>query len=368
MRDVERRRVLTGGVARRREFRLSTQQLVIRMLSRADITEFTRYRNLPDVARFQDWPVPYTRDLAHELVDEMEALGRPSAGAWVQLAIEHDHRLVGDFAVWIDPTEELAMIGYTIAPEHQGRAYAVEAAEAVLDWLFRSTRVHRVAATIDPRNLASARVLERCGFEYVGTARSAALSRGEWTDDARFTLLADDWRAWRRRPSGPPRSISFVEVTADNVRAVGAIEVALSQRRFVASVGQSIADAAHPPLHRGDRVRPWYRAIEADGELAGFAMLAMPTDHQPVPILWRMLVDTWHQRRGIARRAIAMLAEMLIAQGHEHLEVSFVDEDGGPEAFYDQLGFERTGLIDDDGEIWARARLDRIVRRVHAGG
>lgn len=338
------------------------------MLARHDITEFTRYRNLAEVARFQDWSVPYTRDHAHALVDEMDALARPTPGHWAQLALDHDGALIGDFAVWIDPTEELAMVGYTIAPEHQGHNYAVEAAEAVIDWLFRSTAVHRVAATIDPRNLASARVLERCGFEYVGTARSAALSRGEWTDDARFSLLADDWASWRRRPSGPPHTISFVEVTAHNVRAVGAIGVALSQRRFVASVGQSIADAAHPPVHRGSRVRPWYRAIEADGELAGFAMLAMPTETQPVPILWRMLVDTWHQRRGIARRAIAQLAEMLLADGHEFLDVSFVDEPGGPEAFYEQLGFERTGVIDDDGEIWARARLDRIVECVRGAG
>ena len=36
------------------------------MLARDDITEFTRYRNVPEVARYQEWALPYTRDLAHD--------------------------------------------------------------------------------------------------------------------------------------------------------------------------------------------------------------------------------------------------------------------------------------------------------------
>lgn len=351
---------LNGGVA----LWIETERLVIRQLAPRDIPEFVRYRNIEAVARYQDWDLPYTEAMAVGLVAEVQAMDGMTPGEWIQLAIEHDGRLVGDLAVWIDHTSELGAIGYTVAPEHQGHSYAVEAAEAAIDRLFNVVGVHRVTATLDPRNMASARVLERCGFEFVGTARSSAMVRGEWTDDTRFSLLADDWEAWKKRPTGPPSSMSLVEVTADNIRAVGEIEVAHSQRRFVSSVTQSIADAAHPPVLGEDRVRPWYRAIEADGELVGFAMLALPTSNRPVPILWRLLVDTWHQRRGIARRAIGLIAELLLADGCEHLDVSFVDEPGGPESFYVQLGFERTGEIDDDGETWARADLAEIGRRL----
>ena len=190
----------------RRSLRLTTERLTIRPLARQDITEFTRYRNLPDVARYQDWTLPYTRDLAHALVDDAEELGVPTPGQWLQLAVtDDDDRLLGDVAVWLDDAALLAMIGYTLAPESQGQGYAAEAVEAVVDWLFAARKVHRVAATIDPENLASARVLERNGFRYIGTARSAALVRGVWSDDARFEILADEWRAWKRRP-GPATS------------------------------------------------------------------------------------------------------------------------------------------------------------------
>lgn len=353
---------LNGIMPGRRPFHLRTERLTLRMLSRADITEFTRYRNIDEVARYQEWTLPYTRDLAHQLVDEMEALGRPTPGAWAQLAIERDGRLVGDFAVWIDAGDELAMIGYTIAPEHQGQAYAVEAAEAVIDWLFARGSIHRIAATIDPRNLASARVLERCGFEYVGTAREAAWSRGEWTDDARFSLLEPAWRGWRARPTHPPAEVRFVPVDASNVGAVCGLDIAHSQRRFVRSVSESIARAAHPPTVDGEPVVPWYRAIEADRELAGFVMLALRPGS--VPRLWQLLVDQRHQRRGIATRAVGEVARRLRDDGVPAIDASFVDEPGGPEVFYARLGFRRIGAVDADGEVCYRALTTDVVERV----
>lgn len=347
---------------RRTPFRLRTERLTLRMLAREDITEFTRYRNVPEVARYQEWTLPYTRDLAHELVDEMDAMGRPEPGAWAQLAMERDGHLVGDFAVWIDPDDELAMIGYTVAPEHQGHAYATEAAEAVIEWLFSRGTIHRVAATIDPRNMASARVLERCGFAYVGTARSAAWSRGQWTDDARFSLLRDEWLDWRARPTHPPRSVRFVPVDAGNVAAVCAIDIAHSQRRFVQGISESIAEAAHPPIADGEPVRAWYRAIEADGELAGFVMLAHRIGR--APRLWQLLVDQRHQRRGIASRAVGEVARQVEAEGGGWLEASFVDEPGGPEVFYARLGFRRTGAVEPNGEITCRVAASEVIRRV----
>lgn len=44
--------------------------LSIRMFTHDHVTVFTHYR--------KDWPKPYTRDLAHELVDEMDLLGGPT--------------------------------------------------------------------------------------------------------------------------------------------------------------------------------------------------------------------------------------------------------------------------------------------------
>ncbi len=102
------------------------------------------------------------------------------------------------------PTSALAIIGYSMSPAHQGRGYATEAAGALVDRLFDRLHVHRVAATLDPANVSSARVLERLGFRYEGRGVKAAYVRGEWADDDRYAILADERLAWRERPHGPP--------------------------------------------------------------------------------------------------------------------------------------------------------------------
>ncbi|HEX4983982.1 MAG TPA: GNAT family N-acetyltransferase [Ilumatobacteraceae bacterium] len=333
----------------------------MRAMRPSDVTTFATYRNLPDVARYQDWELPYTRDLAHQLIDEMDGLSGPRPGEWVQLAIDDiDGSLVGDLAVFVDADVRMAMIGYTVDPAHQGLGYATEAAGALVDRLFDRLHVHRVAATLDPANVSSARVLERLGFRYEGRGVKAAYVRGEWADDDRYAILADERLAWRERPKEPPSAVRLVEITPDNVYRVARLATHHSQQRFVATMPQSYTDALVPEIIDGHPLVPWMRAIEADGELVGFVMLAARTDVHLTSYLWRLLVDARHQGRGIGARALRLVGEHLAAQGDTVLETSWVDAPGGPEGFYRKLGFEPTGEI-DDGEIVASIPIARLL-------
>ena len=329
-----------------------TSRLTIRQFRRADVTALVRYRNLPDVWRYQDWTVPYTRDLAYTLVDEMERATGPVPGAWVQLALDDGTGLVGDLAVWLAADGELAAIGYTLAPNVQGRGYATEAAGALVDLLLDELGVHRVTATLDPANVASARVLERLGFRYEGRSIGAAPVRGSWEDDDRYALLAADRDAWATRPTGPPLELELVEISPDILRSVERLTTHKSQERLVAPVLHSLADALVPEIVDGAAVVPWFRAVRADGDLAAFVMLALRTEAHPEPFLWRLLVDRWHQRRGIGAGALRLVAAELAGRGETTLATSWVDAPGGPAPFYLGLGFMPTGEIVDD-EVFA---------------
>jgi RimJ/RimL family protein N-acetyltransferase len=59
-------------------------------------------------------------------------------------------------------------ISYGTDPEHRGKGYATEAAEALVTYAFGDSRVRVVRAhTIEKAN-ASTRVLTKCGFRYIG--------------------------------------------------------------------------------------------------------------------------------------------------------------------------------------------------------
>ncbi len=76
---------------------------------------------------------------------------------------------VGHAAFKGPPTDAgVVEIAYGLAPEHQGQGYATEAAEALTEFAFRSNGIRVVCAHTKPDNVASARVLTKCGFQNLG--------------------------------------------------------------------------------------------------------------------------------------------------------------------------------------------------------
>lgn len=335
---------------------ISTSRLVLRSFVPDDAEAFAAYRSEPEVARLQSWDSPYPLESAEQLIASQATLDGPTAGGWIQIAVTLDGRLAGDVAVGLDADGLVATLGYTLATAHQGRGVATEAVGAVVDRLFDDLGVHRIEASLDPANVASARLIERLGFEFEGTSVSAVRTGDSWADDTRYALTADAWAAWAARPQDPPGEVCFVVITAENARDVLRLATHPSQRRFVATVAESFADALIPEEVDGAPVVPWYRAVAADDALVGFVMLAERTVAHPEAYLWRLLIDRHHQRRGIGDRVIELLTDRLRADGHETLLVSWERGSGGPEPFYLARGFEPTGRI-VEGEIEARLRL-----------
>ena len=334
---------------------LTTPRLAIRALCEADAPALAAYRDDPEVARYQDWPLPFTLAAAEALVADQADIRGPRAADWVQMGIEHAGELIGDVAVGLDGTGRLAMVGYTLRADRQGQGYATEAVGGVIDALF-AVGIRRVSATLDPANIPSAMLLERLGFRYEGRAIGAAFVRGEWADDDRYAMLADERNAWLARPRTSPSLVRLVELTPDNAPVVGRLATHHSQERFVAPMSQTFADALVAEVVEGVPVEPWYRAIEADGELAGFVMIAVSTPPGDIPFLWRLLIDRRHQRRGIGARAVGLLLDHVRALGRPRLDVSWYPGRGSPEPFYRKLGFVPDGRI-IDGQIVARLDL-----------
>ena len=143
--------------------------------------------------------------------------------------------------------------------------------------------------------------------------------------------------------------VTLREITSETVRAVTNLAVAESQRGLVASNAISLAEALFSS-------EAWYRAIYHADDLAGFVMLydeSLRPNPPPTPELWvwRLMVDSKCQGRGIGRAAM----ELVIAHARHKgvaplLQLSFIPMSGSPENFYLSLGFRHTGRI-QDGEV-----------------
>ena len=59
-------------------------------------------------------------------------------------------------------------IGYSVMEAFQRKGYATEAARRLVAWAFEHPEVTRVIAETYPHIATSLRVLEKCGFDYIG--------------------------------------------------------------------------------------------------------------------------------------------------------------------------------------------------------
>jgi RimJ/RimL family protein N-acetyltransferase len=334
---------------------IRTDRLLLRPVRENDVDAAFERRSDPEVAKYQDWSMPYSRERAEESIARALTVDGPTEDAWwmVTVADPDDTVVLGDLVAHLTWQGRSAEIGYTFARHAWGQGYALEAATALVRYLFDDVGVHRVEGKLHPDNIASAMLLERLGLRFEGRTRGSFWLDGENSDDAIYGAVRADWESWRDRPRDRPETVALVEVTPDNLTAVGRMETHKSQERFVAPNLWSLAEALVPEPYEGHPVVPWYRAVEADGELAAFVMMALPGPAQEHPYLWRLLVDRRHQRRGIGTRVLDLLVEECRAMGATALEVSWEPGRGSPEPMYLRYGFVPTGDV-EDGEIVAR--------------
>ena len=335
---------------------ITTKRLLLRPAGPADAPDLHARRNDQAAAELQAWEVPYPLDKAAALLEANALLGGPTNDEWYMIGIDAGSQPVGDLAVHLKWNGRSAEIGYTLASDHWGRGYAVEAVDALVEYLFEDLGVTRLGAMLHPDNIASAQVLERTGFVFEGHTRLSYWVGDEPSDDHIYGLLRTDWESWRSRPTTTPENIRLISIDTTNERQVGRLRTNKSQERYVAPMHASFADALFPEVIDGAPVVPWMRAIEADDELVGFVMLALTTDHHPEPYLWRFLIDRRHQRRGIGTLVLAQVAAECRRMGDKTLLTSWVPGRGSPEPFYLERGFRPTGQI-VEGETEGRLAL-----------
>jgi len=344
---------------------LVTERLLLRPVRVSDTESLFIRRGDPRVAELQDWEMPYTRARAEASIAScLETEDPPERGWWMlTIADLDDQDVYGDIVFGFANEGRTAEVGYNLSPEHWGKGIATEALTALVDWMFDVRGISRLAAMLHPDNHRSARVLENAGFVFEGHLKNGCWLGAKTSDNLVYGLTPERRADWNSRPRTAPDKVELVEPYPIGLRHILNLAPHRSQERFVSSIATSLAQVAVPPQEQGfegdpdgPRVVPWPRIIHADGEAVGFVMMEEPTELNPEPYLWRLLVDRRHQRRGIGKRVLEMVIEKCRNWGSESLAVSWVPGIGSPEPLYLSFGFEPTGEI-DDGEIVARLSL-----------
>lgn len=171
---------------------LSTPRLVLREFRRSDLPAIHEYAGDPEVVAYTDFG-PNDLDASAGFLEDAIQAAQASPRVRYALAVA----LLGTDAVIgavelrvVRERDRQGDMGYVLRRSAWGQGYGTEAASAVLRFGFAELNLHKITATCDPENLASARVLVKIGMRQEGHLHDHFWVRGRWRDRLLFAALA----------------------------------------------------------------------------------------------------------------------------------------------------------------------------------
>ena len=136
------------------------------------------------------FPHPYTEECAELFVSAVEKM--QDKGLFY--AIVSEGKAIGgiDLTLMEDVHSTQAELGYWLNPAFWGNGIMTEAVRRICAEAFEKLPVNRIQAQVFGENIASFRVLEKCGFQREGVLRQSIYKNGIFYDERIYGLLASE--------------------------------------------------------------------------------------------------------------------------------------------------------------------------------
>ncbi len=152
--------------------RLETDRLILRPWTKADVMDMYTYASVPGVGEMAGWN-------HHKSPEESEEILKIFIDGKKTFALElkETGRVIGSLGMEMlspDPVDGEKYgreIGYVLSRDHWGKGLMPEAVQAVCAYCFRSLNFDYLTCGHFAENVQSARVIEKCGFQYFGTSK-----------------------------------------------------------------------------------------------------------------------------------------------------------------------------------------------------
>ena len=148
---------------------LSTPRLELRELSLNDAEEIFLLRSDKTVNAFIDRKPAASIDDARQFINLIISNQNNNQSVMWTITLKDDPKLIGTIVCYhIEKENDKAEIGYELLPSYHGQGIMHEALLKVIDFGFKTLGLKIIEADVRTDNLASIKLLDRCGFAKVG--------------------------------------------------------------------------------------------------------------------------------------------------------------------------------------------------------
>jgi RimJ/RimL family protein N-acetyltransferase len=175
---------------------LETDRLLLRPFAPSDFEALHAILSREDVSTYLYWGPQSEEEVQDRLATMIGFRSIEQPGDTLRLAIllKANGRVIGDVVLhWHDNQHRQGYVGFIVHPDHQGKGYATEATRPLLRVAFEDLGLHRVTGHLDPRNSASAAVLEKLGMRREAHFIENEFVKDEWQSELVYAILDREW-------------------------------------------------------------------------------------------------------------------------------------------------------------------------------
>ncbi len=169
---------------------LITQRLVLRAITFDDIQDMFEMRSDPRVMQYIPRPIAQTEEDAKAVIQMLLTTMEQKEGLVWGISFRNDTKLLGLIGYFrLKHTDFRAEIGYQLNAKFWQQGIAYETLVPVLNFGFNTMNCHSIEAVIDPDNIGSERVLQKCGFVKEAHFKENCFWDGRFLDSVIYSKL-----------------------------------------------------------------------------------------------------------------------------------------------------------------------------------
>ncbi len=169
---------------------LTTDQLILREVEDGDVDEIFFLRSDKEIMKYIPRPPAKTKKDALDHIEVLRKAKENQEGINWAITQKGNDTLIGIMGLFqINKRDFRAEIGYILHPGYQGKGIISEAIQRIIEFGFEHINLHTLTAIIDPRNIASEKVLQRANFVKEAHFREDCCYEGEFLDSVHYSII-----------------------------------------------------------------------------------------------------------------------------------------------------------------------------------
>lgn len=167
--------------------RLTTERLVLAEM---------RTSNLKDLHEIfsNESSMKYYDTFPHKTLEETKSIiainrTRFDKNIGIRWGVFINKKLIGTCGFIYFKPKRRGLLSYEINSKYCNQGYATEAVSKVIEYGFNSLSIHRIEALVHPKNIISAKVLKKCGFEKEGILTDYVFYKNDYQTQIMFAII-----------------------------------------------------------------------------------------------------------------------------------------------------------------------------------